>query len=132
MRLIRVLLASFLLAGGYGAVGELRRGPYLQNQTETSVSVLWATSGLEATGSVEVDGLGTFPAESAPDLVSITRHRARVSGLAPGGDYRYRIRTNGVIQTGWILIDSAAWAATPITPFASPQTIPHRILEPTR
>jgi hypothetical protein len=80
----RILLATLLLVVESGAAGnDLRRGPYLQNQTETSVPVLWATSGLEATGSVEVDGLSTFPAESAPDLGSITRRWARVSGLAP-------------------------------------------------
>jgi hypothetical protein len=102
-RIARVVCATVLLIAGFTRAGnELRRGPYLQNQTDTSVTVLWATSGRGGTGSVEVETIGSFTAESVGDLDSITRHRARVHGLAPGGDYRYRILTDGVIQSEWI------------------------------
>lgn len=81
---------------------DLIRGPYLQNQTETAVTVLWATAGLGSSGAVEVDGIGTYVADSTADLERITRHRARLRGLQAGSEYRYRIRTDGVFQSEWI------------------------------
>lgn len=81
---------------------DLLRGPYLQNQTETAVTVLWATAGLGSSGSVEVHSVGTFAAESTGDLDAITRHRARASGLQKDTDYRYRIKTDGLLQSEWI------------------------------
>jgi predicted phosphodiesterase len=96
-------LAAFFLAAFASPAPdpELLRGPYLQNQTETAVTVLWATAGTESSGVVEVDGIGPFAAQSEGDLGSITRHRARVTGLEGDTDYRYRIRTDNLRQSDW-------------------------------
>lgn len=100
---LSIVFAIFALAAISPATGaDLLRGPYLQNQTETAVTVLWATAGLGSSGAVEVDGIGAFAAESTEDLGRIARHRARVTGLERDTDYRYRIKTDGLVQSEWI------------------------------
>jgi predicted phosphodiesterase len=82
--------------------GELKRGPYLQNQTETGVTIMWATSDTGSVGEVEIDGIGVFETISQNDHQSITRHKTRITGLQGNTDYSYRIRTDDEIQSEWI------------------------------
>ena len=72
-----------------GAQVDLTRGPYLQCLLDTSVTVLWSTSGA-CIGSVgcrpEVgEALTTSEAEAG------TEHRVKLTGLSPGTVYFYRV-----------------------------------------
>jgi predicted phosphodiesterase len=96
------LTAALLAVAAPSEAQDLKRGPYLQNQTETTVTVMWMTRGAGHVGAVDVAGVGTFPAESrGQEELDITRHEARVTGLAPGTAYRYRIVINGKRREDW-------------------------------
>ena len=90
-------LSTFSLGSG----GELRRGPYLQNQTESAVTIMWGTAGTGSSGQVELRGGTTFTTTSI-DGENFTIHKARLSDLEGDTDYEYRISTDGVSQTDWI------------------------------
>lgn len=101
-----IIMTSVSFAQGTPSV-KLTGGPYLQNVTETSFTVVW-TSNMDAISWVEIApdddthfynverpkyydtrGLGRRP---------ITKqHKVTVTGLEPGTTYRYRILMNGVI-----------------------------------
>ena len=86
-------------------------GPYLQNPSSTSMTVIWFTS-RPAVGWVEyapADNFQTFP--NFGGLVSTarsvrnglvdaneTRHLVRIAGLVPGKRYRYRVLAKEVRQ----------------------------------
>ena len=81
--------------------GSLERGPYLQNQTETAVTVQWVTLGEGSTGELDVTGVGTFSSTTEGDS-GYTYHKARATGLSPDTDYAYLIKTDGTAQTSSI------------------------------
>lgn len=73
---------------------QITRGPFLQQQTQSSISVVWFTD-TACTGEVEwglTAGYGnlTQPGQSG------TRHEIAVTGLAAGTVYHYRVRCDGV------------------------------------
>jgi hypothetical protein len=86
-------------------------GPYLQNPTENSVTVIWFTN-KDCTSWVEYgtgESLGTFPKFGS--LVSVAksgrhglieantaRHEVRLGGLVPGKTYRYRVASKEILQ----------------------------------
>lgn len=98
--LIGLSILTFLVSSCAFA-GDLKRGPYLQNQTESAVTVMWGTAGAGSSGETNVRGVGRFKATSINDE-DFTIHKARIIGLEGDTDYEYRISTDGVLQTGWI------------------------------
>jgi predicted phosphodiesterase len=96
------LTAAVLAVAAPPAAQELKRGPYLQNQTETAVTVMWITRGAGHVGEVDVEDVGTFAARSsAQDGLEITRHVARATGLSRDTDYRYRVVIDGKRREDW-------------------------------
>jgi len=89
----------------------LIHGPYLQNPTDHSVTVIWFTD-KACTSWVEYgtgESLATFPKFGS--LVSIaksgrhglieantTRHEVTLGGLVPGKSYRYRVVSKEILQ----------------------------------
>jgi len=70
-----------------------RKGPYLQNVTQHSVTVMWE-SGERQPGQVEIAGLRTV------DVASEELHEVVVDGLEPGRRYRYRVDCAGETADG--------------------------------
>lgn len=89
----------------------IAHGPYLQNPSETSMTVIWFTN-RQAVGWVEfapADNFQTFPkfgglvgtARSVRHGLAdadTTRHMVRITGLAAGKPYRYRVMAKEVRQ----------------------------------
>jgi len=86
-------------------------GPYLQNPWETSMTIIWFTS-RPAVGWIEyapADNFQTFPmfgglVSTARSVrhglveANATRHMVRITGLAPGKPYRYRVMAKEIRQ----------------------------------
>ncbi len=86
-RLMRLLVAFTVIFGLFNtpaawAVPNIVRGPYLQNGTPDSVTIMWRTNE-NATGKVWYGtSLGTLD-HSVKDLSFKTNHTTRISGLNP-------------------------------------------------
>jgi Icc-related predicted phosphoesterase len=107
------LILSFALAMASFAAGQtpkvkLTGGPYLQNVTETSFTVVWTTD-MDAVSWVEIapDDDTHFYNVERPKFYDtrglgrrpITKlHKVTVTGLEPGTTYRYRVLVNGVVS----------------------------------
>lgn len=90
-----------------GAQVKVNCGPYLQNVTEDSFTVVWTTDSL-AIGWIEVapdDGTNFYNVDRPKyyDMRGFGRkpigtlHKVTVSGLQPGTTYRYRVMCRGVL-----------------------------------
>lgn len=93
-----VILSAILLQSSFGdgasAQGTvtLTRGPYLGNQTVTSVQIIWNTN-IAADSRVEY-GLDTTYGYSVTSAVLSTTHVLTLTNLPPGKLYGYRILSN--------------------------------------
>jgi len=112
MRRIQSLAALFallLLAGAAAAQSSdagqemsIICGPYLQSPTETSMTVMWITSG-EAVSWVEYGQGGSLDRKaisSHDGLIDagIRIHKIRLTGLEPGAGYGYRVFSKKVVE----------------------------------
>jgi hypothetical protein len=91
---------------------ELQRGPYLQNQTETAVTVMWGTLETENAGKVEVRDIGSFMSTSTNDE-GFTIHKARITDLLGNTTYYYRIWIDNKRLTDWIPFHTNKTKGTP-------------------
>lgn len=77
----------------------ITHGPYLVDQTETAVTVLWFTDE-NTIGSIEYGTGGSFSLTADDVTRGImnvgTRHEARITGLSAGTTYNYRVRATEV------------------------------------
>ena len=110
-RLILILSAVIsmtCLSSGQTPKVKVTCGPYLQNVTQTSFTVVWTTD-MDAVSWVEIapDDETHFYNVERPKYYDlrgqgrrpITKlHKITVSGLEPGTTYRYRILMNGVVS----------------------------------
>ena len=77
-------------------------GPYLSDIAATEAMINWSTSS-EAQSAVELQGDGgwrTIAASRDGLIVTGTRHAVRVTGLAPGQRYTYRIIAKPILAFG--------------------------------
>ena len=90
------LLAVWLLGRSdvSGQGPQLTRGPYLQSTTRDSVSVVWQT---DIAGDSVIEYGETGYTEVLSDTAPITTHVMRVSGLAAGTTYRYRVSSGSAV-----------------------------------
>ncbi len=84
------------VASDAGAERAFRKGPYLQNVSPSSVTILWETPSkraatLRVTGP-DVDRTETLPANRVQEIV--------VAGLAPSTRYAYSVEVDGVVEHG--------------------------------
>ena len=102
---------------------KITHGPYLQNVSDTEATIVWLTD-KPSVGWVELaaDGNGSFYAEEHPrhfDTVNgvkrtSTVHAVKLSGLAPGTRYRYRIFSQEVLKHSWHKIVYGDYASTDV------------------
>lgn len=103
-----MVFVLLLAAVAAGAQIKVDGGPYLQNVTEDSFTVVWTTTG-PAVGWIEVapdDGTHFYNSDRPKyyDLRGMGRkpigtlHKVTVSGLEPGTTYRYRVMCRGVLS----------------------------------
>ena len=79
-------------------------GPYLQNPSETSMTVMWLTS-RNTTGWVEYGEVGSAlkqAADSHYGLIDANEriHRVMLNGLKPGSAYRYKVLSRDILSFG--------------------------------
>ncbi len=78
-------------------------GPYLQNPSETAMTVMWITD-QNCTSWVEYGDAGTIPNRKAyhskAGLIDADRtiHRVEITGLQPGRSYRYRVCSKEILK----------------------------------
>lgn len=84
------------------------KGPYLQQVSKTSITVMWQSSANTA---------GTLTLHTTPprifDSVAESMHEVLIDGLSPGTRYEYSVESAGKIETG-----DFATAPEPGTPFS--------------
>ena len=77
----------------------ITHGPYLVDQKETTVTVLWFTDA-NSIGSIEYGTGGSFSLtadDATRGIMNVgTRHEARITGLSAGTTYNYRVTATGV------------------------------------
>jgi Calcineurin-like phosphoesterase len=89
-----VCAAALLNASGLLAALTLTRGPYIGRPDDSTVAVVWTT---DSPGDSRVEfALAGDPWLAVHDTASVTRHVVRLTGLALGALYRYRVSTDGV------------------------------------
>ncbi len=94
-------ITSLLLAGvcaDEASAATVTRGPYLQLQTPTSMTVVWLTD-TPCVGEVEW-GATTSYGQIKQATESVTRHEIAITGLTPDTLYHYRVRCGGTALTG--------------------------------
>jgi acid phosphatase type 7 len=108
MKRLLSFLLIFSIAAAVSAQVKVNCGPYLQNVTEDSFTVVWTTDG-PAVGWIELapdDGTNFYNVERPKyqDARGMGRkpidtfHKVTVKGLKPGTTYRYRVMCRGVIS----------------------------------
>ena len=96
------LLIQFLVVSG--AMGTISKGPYLQNQTTDSISILWETQSpsLDMVEWGKDETLGSV----LLDKFAVSSHEHRLTGLTKERLYYYRVTSEG--QPGELLTFSTA------------------------
>ena len=98
---ICLLLLAVMLAGETCAL-QIVAGPYLQNPSRTSMTVMWITDS-KSTSWVEYgtgDTLDRKAFNSRHGLIDAdeTIHRVSIDGLSPGKEYKYRISSKEILK----------------------------------
>ncbi len=99
--ILAFVLLSVTLSGNAFALG-IVTGPYLQNPTETSMTVMWITDS-KCTSWVEYgtgETLDQKAFNSQHGLIDAdeTIHRVTVDGLSPGKEYKYRVYSKEILK----------------------------------
>ena len=107
----RIGLIAFLLVLTLNALGQdkisILHGPYLQNLTESEVTIVWVSNNTSV-GWVEIapDDGSHYYATERPKVFDARNgiktesrvHSVKLTGLAPGTKYRYRVYSQEVIE----------------------------------
>jgi hypothetical protein len=102
-----LLFVVIQLARQSGAA--LVKGPYLQNTTATSATIMWQTGGV-------ISGLLEYgdPAVQASDPDPSAFHAVKLTGLQQGTRYRYRVSLDGgTVWSEWYTFQTAPAADQP-------------------
>lgn len=90
------MAVGLLLLGGAAEAGPFKKGPYLQNVSTSSVTIMWESSS-NAKGVVKlIDGSGRVIEETHADEM----HEVVVDNLEPGRRYRYTVECDGETRSG--------------------------------
>ncbi|MCP4449215.1 MAG: metallophosphoesterase family protein [Myxococcales bacterium] len=95
--MLRWLTIAALLAGGASAADArpFEKGPYLQNVSKTSITILWESSvSTPATLTLHTEPKRVF--ESTAEEI----HEVVLDGLKPEQRYRYTVESDGVTRVG--------------------------------
>ena len=108
-KLVFFLFNVFLFGASFCFSQMLRVGPYLQNASPTSMTVMWETSSIDesivewgSTSSFGNTALGTFVSGNGLSKV----HTVKITGLSPDTRYYYRIHTDAVVSQTYDFISS--------------------------
>ena len=99
------------VAGGAHAGKDLKKGPYLQNVTPSSITILWETSSAE-TASLRVMGPGV---DRTIDVGAARRQEVVVTGLAPSTRYTYEVTVDGHVEHGELATAPEEGSQSPFT-----------------
>ena len=96
-----IVLGLLILCGTAGAV-RIIAGPYLQEPSDTSMTVMWITD-QNSTSWVEYgpdDSLDRKAYRTRHGLIDACRtiHKVKIQGLTPGTSYRYRVRSKEIVN----------------------------------
>lgn len=84
------LLAGSQEVAPLDSTNDILRGPYLQNASQSGVSILWRTQ-KPAIGHVLFKKQGSEESHFLKEAISTTEHRIRLEGLETGTTYEYKI-----------------------------------------
>jgi predicted phosphodiesterase len=104
--LLAVALGGVAAAEPPAQSGAFQKGPYLQNVTPRSITIVWESS-TPLAGEVRVPAAGKVVRVGADEL-----HEVVIDGLEPGRRYLYEVVVDGVTERGEL-----ATAALPGAPF---------------
>ncbi|HEG42994.1 MAG TPA: metallophosphoesterase family protein [Phycisphaerales bacterium] len=95
-------LFSVFMLSGYANALEILAGPYLQNPSETSMTVMWITDA-KCTSWLEYgtsDALDRKAFNSRHGLIDAdqTLHRISIDGLSPGKEYKYKVSSKEILK----------------------------------
>jgi hypothetical protein len=110
---VTALAGLAALAGPAHAGASFRKGPYLQNVSRTSMTVLWE---VDEPCAGEVRLLDAQPARAIPVAISDADddvYEVVIDGLSPGHRYRYEVACGGAVAQG-----EFATAPAPGMPFS--------------
>lgn len=99
MKSIFTITLALLLVSANSIAQTIIRGPYLQNPTSTSITVMWRT---DAPSSSKVF-YGTDPqnlTQFVEDATTVADHKVSVSGLQPFTKYYYSVGTTTQVLSG--------------------------------
>ena len=86
-------------------------GPYLQNVTQESITVMWESSGDPSSSKVRIRRFGDLVWKEIADLEKTNIHEIEINGLSPDTIYEYQI-SQGDIQN-WIPGNPASFTTSP-------------------
>jgi hypothetical protein len=90
---------------------DLKKGPYLQNVTATSVVILWET-GDSAAATLQVTGPGV---DRTIELSAARLQEVVVDGLAPSTRYTYQVKVGEQVEDGELATAPIEGASVPFT-----------------
>ncbi len=103
------VLCAVLSIGTVAQAGNFNKGPYLQNVSDDSITILWESS-------VRTEGkviLHSQPPRSFASVDDIPMHEVVIDGLSPGQRYRYTVISGGEEKSGEFA--TAPQAGTPFS-----------------
>jgi len=95
-----LIITLFLTLSSTQAAFEIVAGPYLQNPTDTSMTIMWITN-VNSTATVEYD-INVSPAKKSVSTTdgqidaNTTIHRVRLTDLKPATRYNYRVTSTEI------------------------------------
>ena len=126
MRFLPGLCVVVALCATAEAGKGLRKGPYQQNVTPTSIVILWEMSSAEP-ATLRVIGPGY---DRTIDVPAARRQEVVVDGLQPSTRYTYEVRADGLVEAGELATAPEPGAPVPFTFVAygdtRSQVDPHR------
>ncbi|MGJ8641718.1 MAG: metallophosphoesterase [Opitutaceae bacterium] len=84
------LLAGSQAVAPLDSKNDILRGPYLQNASQSGISILWRTQ-KPARGHIQFKKQGSKESHNLKEGISTTEHRIRLEGLETGTTYEYKI-----------------------------------------
>jgi predicted phosphodiesterase len=86
-------------------------GPYLQNVTQNTITIMWESSGEPTTSKVRIRRQGDLIWKEISDSTATNIHEVKINGLDPGTVYEYQISQSDF--QNWVPGNPASFSTSP-------------------